>query len=877
MVSPRYLKKGMIFPIHERYVSPVNLNHRRPIVFFVSVLLLFGFLFYPGDPVRVAAHSGDEVTSAWLVSPVTLDGNVNTGEWVDATELDLIAVDPTNTLPAFLYLKNDDNYLYVAYDVVGDTTKSNNDYASIGFDTGHDGVEANGEDDQFFQSTSDNPMSMLHPPANQAHFTYSNIISDWIGDCNPFDAGLPDHTGLEGNMSFGTSPRELMTDHRTYEFRIPLALIAVSPGDTIGFIGGSQPRDGVRDNPTGAYSSWPEHFTTDPTFSEYGNLRLSTSVMDLPPDVDVWRPGEGPGEAYKVGNPVTVMWSATDDYPMPVDNVNITFGSSLTWTPINGDIYSHANDGSEIWDTTGVAPGTYYVNVSAYDSIGQDTYDWSNFTVLLGVDDLPPEITNVNVNGASSPIYDLSNLPVTNLNATLDDGNTGNSPLKMANYTEFAANWPGTNMTALDGSYDGSLEDVTAVISPPLRDGIFTYCVYGQDVFGNANVTGNCIDLRVIDDIPPEITAAMLNGSQSLTIQETTPSVILTSTVNDGETAGYSIIQNASYTVDGGPSTAMNPLTSLDFYAEDFEATVDTSALIVGSYDVCVYGSDDKGNVNVTGKCATLNVVPIGTVDSEPPAIYSVTLLPSIVYLSSLPPAVTLTAVIDDSATGGSTVGNANYTFGLFNWPSAVDMAASDGSYDELNETVTVPLSPPMNPGTFTYCVYAMDSWSPANQNLTGRCVFLQIIDDSPPRISSVLLDGSPSLQVDFGHPTPVLLSAIVSDEGRGDSDIGGANYTIGIGDWPSSVNMDASDGIFDEYLENVEKGIDVSSWDLGSYSICVYGWDVLSNENLTGACASLDIVDGTPPSVTEVLIDDLAYVEFVEGYLNLITLTALV
>jgi hypothetical protein len=107
---------------------------------------------------------------------------------------------------------------------------------------------------------------------------------------------------------------------------------------------------------------------------------------------------------YRIGDPVSVQWFATDDYPLPIGSINITYGSSMSWTPINGGIYSHANDGSEIWDTSGALPGSYYMNMSVYDSAGQTDYGLSNFTFELSDDNQPPEVTNVAINRPVSRI-----------------------------------------------------------------------------------------------------------------------------------------------------------------------------------------------------------------------------------------------------------------------------------------------------------------------------------------------------------------------------------------------------------------------------------------------------------------------------------------
>ena len=64
-----------------------------------------------------------------------------------------------------------------------------------------------------------------------------------------------------------------------------------------------------------------------------------------------------------------------------------------------------------------------------------------------------------------------------------------------------------------------------------------------------------------------------------------------------------------------------------------------------------------------------------------------------------------LTAVVDDSAKGGSQVVSARYT--VNNEPTAMD--ATDGSFDQTTESVAA-LIPPQLPGIYDICVRGTDS-----------------------------------------------------------------------------------------------------------------------------------------------------------------------
>jgi len=229
--------------------------------------------------------------------------------------------------------------------------------------------------------------------------------------------------------------------------------------------------------------------------------------------------------------------------------------------------------------------------------------------------------------------------------------------------------------------------------------------------------------------------------------------------------------------------------------------------------------------------------------DMMPPEMFNATISGDsdhVVPLSRLEP-MTFQATADDSRTGGSTIFSANFTKGRDGWASSTPMVAEDGAFDEVNETIRATISPPSVAGTSVYCAYATDSvW---NENTTGVCARLTIVDDLPPQIRDVRIDGQPTRQI-----TPatlsVLLEAAVDDSATGGSIIGGANFTSPARNWGSSQPMIPVDTI-DSDVEAFSITIDTSSLSAGTYQMCVYGWDIVPNRNATGACAIL-IVQST-------------------------------
>ncbi len=570
---------------------------------------------------------------------------------------------------------------------------------------------------------------------------------------------------------------------------------------------------------------------------------VSVAGVKQRPTVEAWEPGGSPAQAYNIGTSIPVTWIATDDQPMPVDNINISFGSGVIWDAINGGLYSHANDGTEMWDTTGAAPGIYYINISAYDSDNQISYDFGNNTFdLILPDTIEPEIRDVFVDGMAIATYSLCSLPsAVVLTATIDDLTAGNSLIAGANFTIGSQNWPGAGMSATDGSFNLPIEDVNISIDiTGWAPGTYELYVYGWDSVPNYNITSvQFASLEIIpDNCAPLIDGVALDGQPTLTILQGAGPVTLTATLDD-TTEGSSSIQSANYTIGAQmwPGTPMNAVVApFDNPVEDVEASIDTTTWAIGPYDICVYGSDALGNDNTTGLCTILVV----SAEIAPPEVLNVALDGQLNLNVMSGVSVDLTAVIDDTSNGNSNIGGANYTVGIANWPGTI-MFASDGLFDSPIENVDAVIDTTgWAADTYSICVYGWDE--NLNYNSVGLCGTIIILDgdSDPPEILNVLMNGLTSISVDPG--TTVFLNASVDDSLMGGSNIGGANYTVGIANWPG-LDMFPTDGAFDSPVENVNITIDTTGWANDTYQICVYGWDEFPNYNTSStACAQLTI-----------------------------------
>ncbi len=344
---------------------------RRIFVCMLCAMLLTSILTFV--PVARAAYPAS-VDSDWTGTPPTVDGSIAAGEWDNATVIDLAEI-PMNRIPAHLLAMNDANFLYLCYDAAGDRTPGPMDSASFSFDTGGDGIATPGGEDQFVLSPNYD---------GSAHFVYG-ISGGWIIEDSPFNPGLPNHTGLAGAIGFGPSPSQPLA-HRIFEISIPLDLLGVAPGDSIGFAGLSQAMPGLMDYDDYAYDTWPTFFFSPPELDVYGVLFLDTPAAVV--DVEVV-----PSLQRRTGPPSSLVW-----HEMTVKNegtggpdtfdINVTSTWNVTMFDASGTNPLVDNTGTGFVDTD-VIPSGGSVDVTARVEIpsGMGTYDIAhlNFTSNVNV------------------------------------------------------------------------------------------------------------------------------------------------------------------------------------------------------------------------------------------------------------------------------------------------------------------------------------------------------------------------------------------------------------------------------------------------------------------------------------------------------------
>lgn len=221
---------------------------------------------------------------------------------------------------------------------------------------------------------------------------------------------------------------------------------------------------------------------------------------------------------------------------------------------------------------------------------------------------------------------------------------------------------------------------------------------------------------------------------------------------------------------------------------------------------------------------------------------------------------VDLRVKVNDTTTGGSNIGGADWLFTCGPWPGNATIP-EDGSWDSPEEIGMYLIDTTgLGDGDWIVNVRAWDVIPNYNGDVPPcetATITVTSIDQEAPVTSSVLLNLQDPLKVKPG--TSVDLTAFTDDTADPENYlIGGAEYSINPPSAP--IPMTASDTAFDEESEDVTATIDTTPMSDGVHLICVYAWDTQTppNKDNTGVCANL-VIDGTPPQTTALTINGQA------------------
>ena len=166
---------------------------------------------------------------------------------------------------------------------------------------------------------------------------------------------------------------------------------------------------------------------------------------------------------------------------------------------------------------------------------------------------------------------------------------------------------------------------------------------------------------------------------------------------------GGAAVQSAEYSLNDSITwTLMSAAVGTGF---NFSASF--TAAQMGANKVCVRGTDTSAVVTDPPVCALFDVI-----DKTPPLVSAVAVTPDPLYLNA---AATVTALVDDTTTGGSAIKSAEYSL---NGGAFTKMDASDGVFNGVSEAVTASFTADKI-GDNQVCVRGIDALDNAS---TGVC-----------------------------------------------------------------------------------------------------------------------------------------------------------
>ncbi len=188
---------------------------------------------------------------------------------------------------------------------------------------------------------------------------------------------------------------------------------------------------------------------------------------------------------------------------------------------------------------------------------------------------------------------------------------------------------------------------------------------------------------------------------------------------------------------------------------------------------------------------------------------------------------VTVTASVSDASEGMGNIVAAEYFIGTVGAPgTGTPMNASDGTFDSMNEGVTVDIDVSAR-STGNYTVYVRGQDEDGNWSVVDDHQFYVNNDYSGPWVTNALINPDPAR-----CQTTVELTAGITDNANGGSVVAGAEYSIDgeIVTHGTGTAMDPDDGNFDSPTEQVCATVDISALDAGAHTVYVYGVDAYGN-----------------------------------------------
>jgi len=226
---------------------------------------------YSAEVASTPATNGYHRTLNLLSVTPTIDGQISSSEWTDASAFDITS--PGVTQPITMYLKNDRYYFYIAVDDPNNTTTSDLNSIGLYFDDDNNDtwdVDENTDEGNFWISNNDGSISI----------DFRGIYGSYP-DSLHFVSSITNPTGVEAEVTANSG-------HLQYEVRVDLlnSVLSALPGDEIGFRIYNKDGSNMVSSFNGFSGNWP-YGAIWVAPENYGKIRLAQVDSATPPPVNL--------------------------------------------------------------------------------------------------------------------------------------------------------------------------------------------------------------------------------------------------------------------------------------------------------------------------------------------------------------------------------------------------------------------------------------------------------------------------------------------------------------------------------------------------------------------------------------------------------------
>ncbi len=435
-------------------------------------------------------------------------------------------------------------------------------------------------------------------------------------------------------------------------------------------------------------------------------------------------------------------------------------------TTVSSNISSSTSSLSQ----TGLTDGTYSYYLYAIDSFSNTSN--VGLATTLNIDTTAPSApTDFHATASRTTVALTWINPVTDFDSiTIRRSNSG---------------YP-TSIT--DGTVVTSNSTITRMSLTNLEDGTYYFSIFAKDSYGNVSIktTANAI-VDITPPAAPEISAtkSSLNGNAinlSWNVPSTTSKFILQRSFNSG------------------------PATTVSSNISSSTTSFSQSGLADGTYSYSLYALDSFTNTSNAGTSSTLTIDTTAPSAPEISAVKS-SLNGSIINLSWNVPSTTSKFVLQRSFNSG---------------PATTVSSNISSSITSFSQTGLAD-------GTYTYSLYALDSFTNTSNAGTSSTLTIDTTAPSAPEISAVKssLNGS-TINLSWNVPSTTSKFILQRSFNSGPATTVSSNIS-------SSTTSFSQTGLTD-----------------GTYSYSLYAVDAYTNTSNAGTSSTLTI-DTTAPSAPEI------------------------